>query len=346
MPAVSQHSRVSLRDIAQKLGLSHSTVSRALRNRPRVSTELRDKIQQAAQEMGYRPDPMLSALAQYRQGKTSLEINSAIGWINHWPKPAELRRHKEFDAYWRGAFRAAEKFGYRLEEFVCDEQLPVRRLEKILRTRNVNGLLIPPMPIFTDWLDFHWEDFCAVRFSRSLTRPHLHLVMSDQMSNAMLAFEKIRLHGYRRIGFLTGRASKRTAIFKAGFLMAQSEAQDDLPVLPPLELPEEDREADRQRIKQWMKKWRPDAILTDVAATREMLAEAGYRVPDDVGLAALSILDGNADAGIYQNPEEIGRVAILMAISLINDGARGIPPIFRQILIAGSWVDGSSLPEH
>lgn len=349
MSAAPLNSRVSLRDIAQKLALSHSTVSRALRNRPRVSQELRDKIQQAAQEMGYRPDPMLSALAQYRQGKGSLEIGSVIGWINHWPLPRELRKHKEFDAYWRGAFKAAEKFGYRLEEFLCNEQIPIRRLEKILRTRNVNGILIPPHPFLTDWTEFHWEDYCAVRFGRSLTKPPLHLISADQTANAILAFEKICARGYRRIGYLTGRRVQQgggfaAGFFKAGFLLAQSEARDEMPPLPLLELMEEGSGVDRSRFKQWMKECRPDAILTDVAATGKLLADAGYRVPDDVGLAVLSVLDGNADAGIYQNPEEIGRVAILMAVSLINDGARGVPPIFRQILIAGDWVDGQSLP--
>ncbi len=349
MSAPVQAARVSLRDIAQKLALSHSTVSRALRNRPRVSHELREKIQQAALEMGYRPDPMLSALAQYRQGKGSMEIGSAIGWLNHWPVPRELRKHKEFDAYWRGALKAAEKFGYRLEEFLCNEQIPMRRLEKILRTRNINGVLIPPHPSLTDWSEFHWEDYCVVRFGRSLTRPQLHLVTSDQTSNAILAFEKIRARGYRRIGYLTGRRMQQEGIFaagffKAGFLLAQSEAQDDLPPLPPLELQEAGNGADERRLKQWMHDHRPDAILTDVAAAGELVAAAGYRVPDDVGLAVLSILDGNADAGINQNSEEIGRVAVLLAVSLINDGARGIPSIFRQILIAGEWVDGKSLP--
>ena len=45
-----------------------------------------------------------------------------------------------------------------------------------------------------------------------------------------------------------------------------------------------------------------------------------------------------------QNPEEIGRVALLMLHSLISDHARGIPKIARQLLVDGTWVDGSSLP--
>jgi DNA-binding LacI/PurR family transcriptional regulator len=344
MQTTALHTRVSLRDIAQQLGLSHSTVSRALRNRPRVAKELRQKILQTAEQMGYRPDPMLSALAQYRQGKFRPEIGSAIGWINHWPVSRELRAYKEFDAYFAGASRAAEKFGYRLDEFVCNEEIPVRRVEKILRTRNVNGVLIPPHPLATDWTGFHWENYAAVRLGRSLLCPPLYQVASDQFGNTVLAFDKIREKGYRRIGFLTGRASQKGGLFKAGFLMAQSDAEDELPALTPLYLRETNVARDQECFEQWMREQRPEAILTDVAAARKMLAKAGYSVPDDIGLAVLSILDGNADAGIYQNPEEIGRVGVLLVISLINDGAQGIPPIFRHILVAGEWVDGSSLP--
>jgi hypothetical protein len=82
-----------------------------------------------------------------------------------------------------------------------------------------------------------------------------------------------------------------------------------------------------------MEKHKPDAILTSMDDLPSMLAEAGYSVPRDVGLATMNVLDGGCDAGINQNPEEIGRVAMLVLMSLIHDGARGVPKIFRQILI-------------
>jgi LacI family transcriptional regulator len=336
--------RVSLRDIANSLGLNHSTVSRALRNKARVSKELRLKIQQAAVELGYRPDPMLSALAHYRQSKTSPQISSVIAWINGWPNPKALRNYKEFDAYWRGACGAAEKLGYKLEEFDCNPQMPPARLEKILRARNVGGVLIPPQPDSFDWNGFHWDAYSVARFCRGLGQPPLHLITADQVSNVILAFQRIRERGYKRIGFLTGRASEGGAMFETGFLVAQRYARSELTPLPPLSLEEVDARADEREVKRWLRLTKPDAILTDVASAGSLLAKAGVRVPDDVGLAALSVLDGNADAGVYQNPGEIGRVGVLLVTSLINDGARGIPPIFRQILIAGEWVDGSSLP--
>ena len=76
-----------------------------------------------------------------------------------------------------------------------------------------------------------------------------------------------------------------------------------------------------------------------------MVKQLGLKVPDDFALAATSILDGGSDAGIDQHPEEIGRVGFVMLNSLISDRSRGIPSIFRQILVEGSWVDGASVPD-
>ena len=58
------------------------------------------------------------------------------------------------------------------------------------------------------------------------------------------------------------------------------------------------------------------------------------------------MLDGNADAGIDQNPEEIGRVGLLTLVALVNDHDCGVPLNSRQILVEGTWVDGSSLPRR
>ncbi|MEK7781359.1 MAG: substrate-binding domain-containing protein [Verrucomicrobiota bacterium] len=89
---------------------------------------------------------------------------------------------------------------------------------------------------------------------------------------------------------------------------------------------------------------KPDAILTDVSALRVWLTKLKYRVPEDIGLAALSVPDGGADAAIDQNSREIGRAAVQTLISLIHHNERGIPQVPREVLVSGRWVDGSTLP--
>src|SRR5690606_34850556 len=104
-----------------------------------------------AEEMGYKPDPMLAALANYRRGKNTIPITASIAWLNAWPEPEKLRGFKEFDCYWQGAFAAAEKFGYRLEEFQFGKGFTPERLHQILSTRGIRGMLIPPHQNDPDW---------------------------------------------------------------------------------------------------------------------------------------------------------------------------------------------------
>ena len=102
----------------------------------------------------------------------------------------------------------------------------------------------------------------------------------------------------------------------------------------------------QNHLSTWLKRVRPDAILTDIPEVRQWLSNVGYRVPEDIGLATLTVLDGNADAGIDQNSLEIGRAAVQMLISLIHHNERGLPAICRELLIEGKWVDGSTLPSR
>ena len=334
---------VTLRDVARQLGVSHTTISRALKDDPRITKAVRKKVQSTAQKMGYRPDPMLGALARYRLNQTQRSIRAELAWVNCWPEPERLRSYGEFDLYWRGAVKEAERAGYRLEEFCCPKELSPQRLEQILRTRNIRGILLTPSwsTDEPDWGNFHWETFSVVRFGYSLSAPLAHVVTSDQVLDGMLAYEGMCRRGYRRIGMVMWMAQgTRQVRFSAGYLYAQLRKGDQL---QPLSLSENRQEA-LQQLKSWLKKEKPDAILTDIGELPDMLAQIGYRVPKSVGVAALSVLDGHADAGIDQNSEEIGRTAVQTLISLINHNERGIPKIPREVLVAGRWIEGRSLP--
>lgn len=58
---MKQH-RTSLKDLANRLGVSIATVSRALRNSHEVGDELKRRVQQLAREMNYRPNPFAQSL--------------------------------------------------------------------------------------------------------------------------------------------------------------------------------------------------------------------------------------------------------------------------------------------
>jgi DNA-binding LacI/PurR family transcriptional regulator len=292
---------------------------------------------------------MLAALALYRKSIAPVTVGASVAWINCWENPQKLRSFKEYDGYWRGASETGERWGYRLDEFVVNEQLSLKRLRTILRTRNVQGILLPPHPGEVDWGEFPWEEFSIVRFGRSLAEPRTHMVSSDQVGDSALAGQKMRELGYDRIGFVgdrgLGRDWERQPRFLAGFQLWQTQIPEALRI-PPLGLKRKDPREDLEHLVAWLQLHRPDAILTEVSETKPMLEAAGLRIPQDIGIAATSILDGNADAGIFQNPEAIGKAAMEVLIALINRNERGIPSVSRSTNLEGTWVNGTTLPSR
>lgn len=333
---------ITLRDVARQVGLSNSAVSMALRNSPEIGLATREKIQAVAASMGYRPNPLAVGMAHFRRDSKVKPIAAALAWLNTWPKPEGMRRFREFDLYWQGASRSAENSGYRLEEFVVSEKMPLQRIQNILLARNIRGILIPPQQgTAVDWNEMQWENFSTVCISRRTEPLFAHFVTSAQAANAMLAFDRMRALGYLRVAFAGPLARQR--MWGAGFGWAQYELPPDLRI-PPFLIPEAELPNAGKRLQAWVKKHRPDAILTEYKILPELLKKIGIRIPEDIGLAATSVLDEPIDAGIYQSSEEIGRVSALTLISLINDYDRGIPKIYREILVKGKWIDGSSLP--
>jgi LacI family transcriptional regulator len=334
-----------MKDIAQEVGVTRAAVSLALKNHPSISEARRKQIHDAAERLGYRPNAMATALSHHRHHSRFHPVQAALALINTYPDPTKLHAQPSFEDCWRGATMAAEKFGYRLEEFSANGNQPLKRLERIFLTRNIRGIIIGPLPpgeSGVNWESFAWNKFSAVRCGYREKAPPFHFVTSAQAENTMLAFDKIRERGYKRIGF-AGYWDK-ARMFGAGFLWSQHEPSLRSRV-PPFLFSKETPELNQQRqFEQWLKKAKPDAILTDSLAVPTMLEKAGYRVPEDIGLAATNVRDMPVDAGIDQNPEEIGRVTTLAAISLIHDSDLGKPEFIREILVRGKWVDGKSLP--
>jgi LacI family transcriptional regulator len=341
----SPGSRVTMKDIAQEVGVTRAAVSLALKNHPSISEARREQIHAAAVRLGYRPNAMATALAHHRHQSRFHPVQAALALINSYPDPTELHAKPAFEDYWRGASMTAEKFGYRLEEFSANEKQPLKRLERQFLTRNIRGIIIGPLPpgeSDVNWESFAWNKFSAVRCGFREQSPPFHFVTSAQATNTMMAFDKMRERGYKRIGF-AGYWDK-ARMFGAGFLWSQHDPSLRSRV-PPFLFSKETPELNQQRqFEQWLKKAKPDAILTDSLAAPVMLEKAGYRVPEDIGLAATNVRDMPVDAGIDQNPEEIGRVSTLAVISLIHDSDLGQPEFTREILVRGKWVDGKSLP--
>jgi DNA-binding LacI/PurR family transcriptional regulator len=334
-----------MKDIALAVGVTRAAVSLALKNHPSISEARRKEIHETAERLGYQANAMATALAHHRHHSRVHPVRAALALINTYPDPAKLHAQASYEDCWRGATMAAEKFGYRLEEFLVSEKQPLKGLERIFLARNIRGIILAPLPpeeSGVNWESFAWNKFSVVRCGFREQAPPFHYVTSAQATNTILAFDKMRERGYKRIGF-AGYWDK-ARLFGAGFLWSQHEPSLRSRV-PPFFFSKETPELNQQgQFEQWLKKAKPDGILTDSLAVPSMLEKAGCRVPDDIGLAATNVRDMPVDAGIDQNPGEIGRITTLALISLIHDSDLGLPELIREILVRGKWVDGKSLP--
>lgn len=342
--------RVTLRDIARRLGVSHSTVVMALRNDHTISTKRRQQVQRVAKQMGYKPDPFLSGLAAYTRSRAPAKERGVLAWVNHWKSPKQLRQFREFEAYWKGASESAKRFGYRVDEVRWSSDCSPKRLETILLARGIQGVLIPPHNELLDWEDFDWKKFSVLRFGMSVQNPDSNQVTSDVFRAVAMAITRFHEYGYRRIGFTVNEEfnARLGGNFLSGYFFSQK-LLNLRPALPPLLTTLTNRSADdlareKETLRRWLAKNKPDAILTSDIEVPAMLRELGLRVGKDIAVAGTSVLDIPLDAGIDQRSEAVGRIAVEMLVKQINIDERGEPTDPCRIMVESRWQDGSSVP--
>ena len=339
-------SRITLRDVAERVGVSMMTVSLALRGHPKIPAGRRAEIQSAAEQMGYQPNPNATALALQRRHSMAHTVCAELAWLNHWQEPSRLRGYKEFDLYWQGASSAAKRQGFSLEEFAVGPGLSFRGLERILQARNIQGILVPPhggmAGTAPDRSSIDWSRYSVVRFGYGLLDLPAHVVAGNHIQGTFLACERIRALGYRRIGYTCFVGSSMRG--KAGVYLFQMNHLESERLPVHVIDREMNREENLRHLQAWIRKNRPDAIFSEVAEMRGMLAEIGCDVPGDVGLATTSVLDGGVDAGINQHSEEVGAAAVETLLELIYRNETGLPALGREVLVNGGWQDGATLP--
>jgi LacI family transcriptional regulator len=336
--------QITLRDVALEAGVSVMTVSRAMRNQSNVARATADKIREAAKRLGYRPNPLVSALMSYRRAANPIRGALSIGFVTNFPTENGWKKSRINLDFYEGAKANAERHGYKLELFwVREPQMSGRRLSQVLYSRNISGLLIAPLPVALGHMRLEWERFSAVALGYSLAAPLLHRAVNHQFRSMRLALRRLRKMGYRRIG-LALRASfdERVDHHWAGaFLVEQrrSSPQDPVPLFVV-----QDPEFTREAFLKWRLANKPEVVVSQHEEVIEWLREAGIAVPEKVGFVHLDCPDkSGAVAGIYQNGPEVGTVAVDFLVSMVQRNERGIPPLPYSILVDGSWVDGETL---
>jgi len=335
--------RISLRDIAKELGVHVSTVSLALRNHRKISAATRERVKEAAERLGYHPDPMMGALCAYRQSRQT-GYRETIAWIDSYPTTGPYW----YEGYFTGATARASGLGYAIERFWLHEKgMTVARLNSVLRSRGTHGVMVAPQPISHAHMRLEWGNFAAVRFGYSLHWPQLHLVTSHQFLNILNCVRHTAKLGFKRIGLAISKYEDERVgrNFSGGYAAAQATIPEANRMPPCIHTT-----GYRQRVNAtlsksgamsreilpWVEKYRPDAIIALSGELMGLLEGQGL----DIQVVQLALADATAEPtqpGIDERREEIGRAAVEYVADMIRRGERGIPLLPRMLMVPGIW---------
>ncbi len=339
----------SLRLIAQKAGVSRTTVAEALRPSPKgVSPVLRERIRQIAHEVGYRTNPVLSHfMAQLRRNQTH-SFRGKLAMINGNADRDAFHSHPTIPSYVEGCERRAASLGYNFDRFWLHE--PGRSGAdwlRIFRTRAIQGVVIVglmdqvtlPSPLAPVW-----REFPTMVTGLRTRSPVLPFSCVDHHALVMGAFEQALELGYTRPAMVLDPVIDDLVEgrFSTGMLMAQ--ARMPLRQRIPLFCEMEKARRDPSVFSRWLKEHKPDVILTLYNVVFEWLAAAGWSVPHDVGVIQLEWRANRPEvAGMNQHNDIVGEAAVDMLVNQIYHHEYFAESFPRATLIGATWMDGKSV---
>jgi LacI family transcriptional regulator len=339
--------RITMQDVATRAGCSNNAVSLALRNSPQIGAATRKRIQALAKEMGYRPNPMVSALMAQTASKASKSnAGSVIGFLTHWPDgPGSGREHPNTIQFLEGMHRRAEELGYGVEEFsTWAGHFTPQRLHQVLRTRGIHGLVLVTLPSFQEFSKLPREHYIAAGSSPVLTPCGISCAITDCFGNMAMAMKKLESLGYRRPGLVIKHALDQLTNFQyRGGYTACAETSSRLTPLPVYCFSHPDNLVPLRR---WFKANRPDVILGDIEVLR-MLRAIGLSIPGDVGFAMSDHHDAHKGiAGFDSRLDLLGEACIDLITSRLYRNEFGPPKNARTVVVHGEWIDGATLPSR
>lgn len=336
----------TLEDVARRAGVHRSTVSLALRNSPRIRPEVRAKIQEIAREIGYRVNPLVATLMRSRRTGRKVK-HICLAYVTNYPTRYGWRPpHHDRPDFFPGAQARAEELGYKLEHFWLGEPgMTPQRMSDILSRRAITGVLIGRLPPGHSSIELCWDRFAAVALGYTLRTPALHHVAEDAFTAVTDLFEQCLARGYRRPGFFEAEIddSPRWADRLIGAFQRQ---QLNLPKRDQIPLCRFSPGPDfREKFLAWVRRWQPDAIISSRGQpTCDWLRAAGYRVPQDIGLATL--INNHPEqgvSGVYSDPHHLGALATEMVVGMLHRGETGLPRDPHFIFLPGVWRDAGTL---
>ena len=328
-------------DVARRAGVHPATVSRALRNDPRITPAQREKVRRVAAELGYRKNPFVAALMTARRSRRAPAYYSTLAMVTRYPAGRAAFFRSEFGHLLAGARARAQAQGYRVDEFnVHDPALSPARATAILRSRGIHGAIVAPLHSIHEPVELDWAQFAAVAIGYSLHRVPVSRVAHNHFTGLAVAARECRAAGRRRLGLVLLRRvhEKVEKRWLAAWLLDQAEHPDDH--LPPLLL-DDWNEADFAR---WYRGHRPDALLcVNVPDVQAWLARLGGAARDTAVVSLDRRPRDRGVAGIDQDYPQIGAAAVDTVIGMLQRNEQGLPAKPLTLLLDGTWIAGRTL---
>jgi DNA-binding LacI/PurR family transcriptional regulator len=334
--------------IAELAGVSKNTVSLSLRQDPQVAASTRARVERIAEAHGYRRNPVVArVMAELRRDRSAAyRCNFAL--LNAHADPDALTKHPTIPQYAMGCRRRAEQRGYRIDEFwLHDPELNERRLDRILRTRGVRGLII-----LGHFHDNHlparfaslWSRYATVVCGVRTQAPALPFCAVDHHEVVWDALMNVGRLGYRQPSLVVAARIDRLVEgrFSGAFIAGIQRLgfQGGAPIFSAFEPPRDNQ----PQFRSWWRTHRPDVVLTLHPVVKKWLSAEGLSVPGDVGVVQLERHSACADwAGIEQHNDIAAEAAVDLLVSLMHSREFGHDAPPRATLVGGTWCDGGTV---
>ncbi|GAB6093385.1 LacI family DNA-binding transcriptional regulator [Furfurilactobacillus curtus] len=213
--------RVTIADIAKRTGLASSTVSRALRDSPRVKLATRQRVQQIANELNFRPNTLAQSMRNQRTNAVGVVVSNILN-----PYFTELLR---------GISDELSRVGDHLILFNTDEQaIKETNVLKTLTGQMVDGLIVAS----TGGID-NYEDLTETtptvfvdRLPNTASINRYDAILTDNPTAAAGLTQCLLDSGAHRVGFLGGQvtfsANERLNGYQQALLTNQLPAKRNL----------------------------------------------------------------------------------------------------------------------
>ncbi len=337
---------VTIKDIAKALGISTSTVSRALRDSHEISQETKQLVLECAERLNYRPNPIALSLKEKRSrsiGVVVCEISNTFF--------SQIINGIESISYDRG-------YNVIISQSLESYEREVMNLQ-YLSSRSVDGLLISVSTETNDMSHLkalHDKGLPIVFLDRITDEINTHSVILDNFKGAYEATEHLVQNGYKNIAAIANSeflsiTNERLAGYREA-LLANGITPDDSLVKHCFYGGMDFGEVEDAVNKLFTLKNRPDAIFatSDKLTTGclKTLHRRGVRVPDDMGLVGFS----NSDIAELLNPaltvvrqpaQEMGQQATELLLQLI-ESKRPVKQFEKRVLTPELHIRASTLP--